>query len=44
MLYLHYHSAYGHKIYQGGEKLQVATTNKSAWFFNEGVMEGHVIN
>ena len=34
--YLHYHHAYDHKTYQGGDILQEAYTHKFAWFLKGG--------
>ena len=42
--YLHYHNAYDHKTYQGGDIQRGSSTHKFAWPFNEVVMWGHVAN
>ena len=41
-LYLHYHYAYGHKTYQGGDIRQRAPIHKFTWSLNEVVMWGHI--
>ena len=43
-LYLHYHNAYGHKTYKGGDMSRGTTTRKFAWPLNKVVMRGHLKN
>ena len=39
---LHYHNAYGHNIYQGGDIPQGAPTHKFTWPLDEVVLWSHV--
>ena len=43
-LYLHYHDAYGHKTYKGGDMSRGTITHKFAWPLNKVVMRGHMKN
>ena len=36
-LYLHYHNAYDHKTWHGGELPRVASTHKATWLHKAGI-------
>ena len=43
-LYLHYHNAYGHQIWQGGDLPWGAPIHKITWPFDHVILQDRVTN